>query len=66
MARSEMVSKIEARISELEAQLAELEARLPAHSIPPSMIAEMDLLDEKIRAEKIHLHALLDEESEAD
>ena len=64
MARSETVLKIEARISELEAQLAELEARLPAHSIPPSMVAEMDLLDEKILAEKIRLNALLNKKNE--
>jgi len=64
MTRSEAVLKIEARISELEAQLAELEARLPAHSIPPSMITEIDRLDEKIQAEKIRLNALVDARSD--
>ncbi|MGW8225369.1 MAG: hypothetical protein ACWGOY_06540 [Anaerolineales bacterium] len=64
MTRSEAVLKIEAQISELEAQLAELESRLPAHSVPPSMIAEMDRLDEKIQAEKIRLEALINEGSE--
>jgi hypothetical protein len=28
--------------------IARLEARLPAHSIPPSMIAEWDELDEEL------------------
>jgi Tfp pilus assembly protein PilO len=63
MTRSEAILKIEAQISELEAQLAELEARLPAHSVHPSMIAEIDRLDEKIRAEKIRLNALVNGES---
>ncbi|MCJ7536715.1 MAG: hypothetical protein WA997_05955 [Anaerolineales bacterium] len=46
------------RITQLEAMLAELEARMPAHSIPPNLIAEMDLLDEKIQAEKFRLEAI--------
>jgi hypothetical protein len=35
-------------IAGLEARLADLQARLPAHSIPPSMIAEWDELDEEL------------------
>jgi hypothetical protein len=35
-------------IARLEARLADLQARLPAHSIPPAMIAEWDELDEQL------------------
>lgn len=35
-------------IAALEAQLNELKARLPAHSIPPTMILELDQLDEQL------------------
>jgi hypothetical protein len=35
-------------IAELEKLLIDWKKRLPAHSIPPAMIAEMDELDEKI------------------
>ncbi len=37
-----------ARVAELEKQLADLQARLPAHSVPPSMIAELDELEEEL------------------
>ena len=36
------------QIKELEAQLADLQARLPAHSIPPSMMIELDELEEEL------------------
>ena len=36
------------RVAELEKQLADLQARLPAHSIPPSMIAELDDLEQAL------------------
>ena len=32
----------------LEQQLADLKARLPAHSIPPSMMMELDELEEQL------------------
>jgi hypothetical protein len=41
-------SKAAARVERLEKQLADLEARLPAHSVPPSMIAELDELEEAL------------------
>jgi hypothetical protein len=41
-------SNIAARVVRLEKQLADLQARLPAHSIPPSMIAELDELEETL------------------
>jgi chromosome segregation ATPase len=37
-----------ARVAELEKRLADLQARLPAHSISPSMIAELDELEEAL------------------
>lgn len=37
-----------ARVADLERQLADLQARLPAHSIPPSMIAALDALEEEL------------------
>ncbi len=43
-------SSIAARIAELEEQLADLKARLPAHTIPPGMIAEMDELEDALLA----------------
>jgi len=36
------------RVAELEKQLADLQARMPAHSVPPSMIAELDELEEEL------------------
>ena len=41
-------SSIAARIAELERRLADLKARLPAHTIPPGMIAEMDELEDQM------------------
>jgi HAMP domain-containing protein len=41
-------SESAARVAELEKQLADLQARLPAHSVPPSMIAELDELEEAL------------------
>jgi hypothetical protein len=35
-------------IKELEGRLADLKARLPAHSIPPSMMIELDELEEQL------------------
>ena len=37
-----------ARIRELEKQIADLEARLPAHSVPPAMIEELETLEEEL------------------
>jgi hypothetical protein len=57
-----LIIRIKRRISALENQLADLDARLPAHSIPPGLIAEMDLLDEQIQSERKILAELLTEE----
>ncbi len=37
-----------ARVAELEKRLADLQSRLPAHSVPPSMIVELDELEEEL------------------
>ncbi|HKJ28343.1 MAG TPA: hypothetical protein VJ965_11940 [Anaerolineales bacterium] len=39
------------KIVELERQIEDLKKRLPAHSIPPSMMAELDDLEEQLLAE---------------
>jgi hypothetical protein len=41
-------SVVDTRLAALEQQLADLKARLPAHSIPPSMMAELDQLEEAL------------------
>jgi hypothetical protein len=41
-------SNAAARVAELEKQLADLQNRLPAHSVPPSMIVELDELEEAL------------------
>jgi hypothetical protein len=41
-------TELEQIISDLEARLADLYARLPAHTIPPAMIAELDEIDEQL------------------
>lgn len=41
-------AQLQVTLEELEKQLADLQARLPAHSIPPSMIAELDELEEAL------------------
>lgn len=59
MTETEAIIEVRKRIEALEKQLADLEARLPAHSIPPSLVAEMDLLEDQILAEKKHIADLL-------
>ena len=41
-------SNVAARVAELEKRLTELKNRLPAHSVPPSMIIELDELEEAL------------------
>jgi hypothetical protein len=36
------------RIKELQQRIEELKKRLPAHSIPPAMMAELDELEEQL------------------
>jgi len=47
-------------IAALEARLADLYARLPAHSIPPAMIAELDEIDEQIAQARARLAKIED------
>ena len=39
------------RIKELESQIAELESRWPAHSVPPTMLQQLEELEEKLEKE---------------
>ena len=40
----------EERTAQLERQIADLEARLPAHSVPASMLIELEELEEELAA----------------
>lgn len=46
---------LEKKIVVLEARLADLKARLPAHSIPPAMMAELDEIEEQLDQAKSSL-----------
>ena len=39
------------RIKELERQIAELESRWPAHSVPPTMLQQLEKLEEELERE---------------
>jgi hypothetical protein len=39
------------RIEELESQIAELKRRWPAHSVPPTMLQQLDELEEELERE---------------
>jgi len=55
--------QLEGHIAQLEARLADLQSRLPAHSIPPNLIAEMDEIDElisKARSNRANINSKLD------
>jgi hypothetical protein len=43
------------RIKELEKQIADLNRRWPAHSAPPSMMEELDDLEEELQEELTRL-----------
>ena len=55
----EKIEQLRQRIANLEARLADLHARLPAHSIPPAMVAELDELDELLEQARSKLAALM-------
>jgi uncharacterized small protein (DUF1192 family) len=42
----------EEQIARLEKEIAELEARLPAHSVPPAMLLELEELEDELAALK--------------
>ena len=54
----EKVQRLKSMIAELEARLRDLQARLPAHSIKPALIAELDELDERLAEARWELAAL--------
>ena len=39
------------RIKELESQIAELKSRWPAHSVPPTMLQQLEDLEEELERE---------------
>ena len=43
------------RIEELEKRIADLQARLPKHSVPTSMLIELDDLEEELEQLRISL-----------
>jgi DNA repair exonuclease SbcCD ATPase subunit len=49
MSNKDNIQELENQIQQLELQLADLQAQLPAHSIPPSLIAKLDEIDEQLR-----------------
>ena len=49
-----MSEKAAARIAELEERIADLRARLPKHSVPPSMIIELEDLEEELERAREH------------
>jgi hypothetical protein len=53
--------ELEKMISQMEIQLVDLQARLPAHSIPPNLIAEMDEIDDQLNEAKARLAAMSEE-----
>lgn len=52
--------QIEQQIAALKARIADCQARLPAHSIPPAMLAELDELDEQLAEAQRRLQLLRD------
>lgn len=40
--------QLEKEIEALQARLTDLKARLPAHSIPPAMMAELDEIEDQL------------------
>lgn len=49
------MDEVEKEIAALEARLRALKASLPAHSIPPGMMAELDELDERLAQARLVL-----------
>jgi hypothetical protein len=53
-------------IASLEARIADCQARLPAHSFPPTMLAELDDLDEQLAEARSQLQSLTDKDQQMD
>jgi hypothetical protein len=58
------ITELENKKSNLEARRDDLIARLPAHSIPPSMIAELDEIEDQLSQAKAHLAALIEHKAD--
>lgn len=56
--KQEKIDQLRQHIAFLESRLADLHARLPAHSIPPAMVAELDELDELLEQARAQMAAL--------
>lgn len=50
-----LMGDVQERIARLEKQLADLQRRLPAHSVPPSMILEMERIEEELAQARAQL-----------
>lgn len=55
MCQQNRMETLQRQVADLEARLAELKRRLPAHSIPPAMVVEMDELDEALAEARAEL-----------
>ncbi len=49
-------NELESKRKELKERLADLKARMPAHSIPPSMMMELDELEEQLDAVRAEIN----------
>ncbi len=58
--RSHMTSRedLKAQVALLEHRLAELTASLPAHSLPPSMLMQLEALEERLETARRELTSL--------
>ena len=61
---SETREQLEQEIAAIEARIADCQRRLPAHLIPPSMLAELDELDEQLANARRRLHLLTNDQNE--
>jgi phage shock protein A len=58
------ITELENKISNLEARRDDLIARLPAHSIPPSMIAELDEIEDQLSQARIRMAMLIEHKAD--
>ena len=49
---------LEGELAALQARLTDLQSRLPAHSLPPALLAELDEIDERLLQIRQRLAAL--------
>lgn len=54
------IYELENKIIELETRRDDLISRLPAHSIPPSMIVELDEIEVQLTQAKLQMAALVE------